>query len=89
MFKRKKKGPLVLLLASEITSWDIGREWLKENGWLVHMYDNEYKQSESYFWAEKRINGMKVEVKVTAMSDLGGIKGLVEMAQKYEIRKKK
>lgn len=85
MFKRKK----VKENDPEILTWEHGRYWLKENGWLVHMYDNEYSKGETHFWADRTINGMKVEIKVTATSDLTGIRGLIEMAQKYEIRKRK
>lgn len=86
-FKRKKAKPEIAT-SSEIKTWDEGRMWLKENGWLLHFYETEYFRDVVHFFADKSINGFKVEVHVEAKSDLVGIKGVVEKVQEYETRSK-
>ena len=82
------KDGTIIIVRLRILSWEAGRAWLKENGWLLHFYDNEYYKGKINFTANKNINGLKVEISTEATSDMGGIKDLVEMAQKYEIKEK-
>lgn len=88
MFKRKKIKNKPDIARLKILTWEDGRAWLKKNGWLLHVYETEYFKDKVYFTADKSINGLKVEIKTEATSDLAGIKDLIELARKYEIKER-